>query len=86
MPGCSKTETMKNHDNCNDNYDEEEIDLSDRQQDLAMSSADKALVLSFLNKAEVFEISLVKGCSITKAQKICSLRPFNTWMDLVMYF
>jgi DNA uptake protein ComE-like DNA-binding protein len=60
--------------------------LSDEEDDLTMSSAEKASVLSFLDSADIMELVLVRGISITKAKKICSLRPFSSWLDLVLYY
>lgn len=40
-------------------------------------------IIQFLQEASLDELSLISGCSIKKAQKIISLRPFNTWKDVV---
>ena len=65
--------------------DSVDCELSEDEEDLAISSVDKASVLSFLDSADIMELVLVKGSSITKAKKICSLRPFSSWHDLVLY-
>jgi hypothetical protein len=83
MSGHTQAITIVHDDS--DNDEDDDYGLSDGEQDLAMSSADKASVVSFVDSADLTEITLVKGCSVIKAKKICSLRPFSTWMDLVQY-
>ena len=68
-----------------DGSDDDDCCLSDGEQDLAMSSVDKASVVSLLDSGDMMEIALVRGSSIAKAKKICSLRPFTSWRDLVLY-
>lgn len=43
-------------------------------------------ILQFFQEASVDELSLIAGCSLKKAQKIISLRPFTTWKDVVRVF
>lgn len=43
-------------------------------------------IIQFLQEASLDELSLISGCSIKKAQKIISLRPFNTWKDVKEQF
>ena len=68
-----------------DGSDDDDCCLSDGEQDLAMSSVDKASVVSLLDSGDMMEIALVRGSSIAKAKKICSLRPLTSWRDLVLY-
>ncbi|CAB4008312.1 SWI SNF-related matrix-associated actin-dependent regulator of chromatin subfamily A containing, partial [Paramuricea clavata] len=90
MSGLTQAITIV-HDDCDDEDDDcddcddedDDYGLSDGEQDLAMSSADKASVVSFVDSADVTELALVKGCSVIKAKMICSLRPFSTWRDLL---
>ncbi|XP_058641299.1 SWI/SNF-related matrix-associated actin-dependent regulator of chromatin subfamily A containing DEAD/H box 1A isoform X2 [Onychostoma macrolepis] len=43
-------------------------------------------IMQFLQEASLDELALISGCSIKKAQKIISLRPFNTWKDVKEQF
>lgn len=43
-------------------------------------------ILQFFQDASVDEMTLISGCSLKRAQKIISLRPFNTWKDVVRVF
>ncbi|XP_067269714.1 SWI/SNF-related matrix-associated actin-dependent regulator of chromatin subfamily A containing DEAD/H box 1A isoform X2 [Pseudorasbora parva] len=43
-------------------------------------------IIQFLQEASLDELALISGCSIKKAQKIISLRPFNTWKDVKEQF
>ena len=67
-----------------DNEDQACSDSSEQEYPL-MSNHEKDEVLSLLDSSEVAEIALVKGCSLHKAKKICSLRPFTNWNDLVSF-
>ncbi|XP_030623950.1 SWI/SNF-related matrix-associated actin-dependent regulator of chromatin subfamily A containing DEAD/H box 1b [Chanos chanos] len=42
----------------------------------------KIQIIDFFQRASVDELTLMSGCSLKKAQKIVSLRPFKTWPDL----
>lgn len=43
-------------------------------------------IIQFLQEASLDELALISRCSVKKAQKIISLRPFNTWKDVVCLF
>ena len=78
---CDKS-ANENCDNDDDDNDED-CNGSDGEQDLAISDKDKSQILSLLNMADLTELALVRQCSLTKAKKICSLRPFTSWKELV---
>lgn len=40
-------------------------------------------IIQFLQEASLDELALISLCSVKKAQKIISLRPFNSWKDVV---
>ncbi len=71
--------------------DEEEIDSdvesisddldSEGEDSISGNLQDK--IIQFLQEASLDELALISGCSIKKAQKIISLRPFSTWKDVV---
>ncbi|KAJ8381009.1 hypothetical protein SKAU_G00017870 [Synaphobranchus kaupii] len=46
----------------------------------------KGRILGFLQEASVDELSLIRGCSVKKAQKIVDLRPFEAWQDMKEMF
>uniref|UniRef100_A0A671Q122 DNA helicase n=1 Tax=Sinocyclocheilus anshuiensis TaxID=1608454 RepID=A0A671Q122_9TELE len=70
--------------------DEEEIDSDvesisddlDSEDEDSISGNLKDKIIQFLQEASLDELALISGCSIKKAQKIISLRPFNTWKDV----
>lgn len=74
--------------------DEDEIDsdvdsMSDDQDSEDEDSISGTLqdkIIQFLQDASLDELALISGCSIKKAQKIISLRPFNTWKDVKEQF
>lgn len=43
----------------------------------------KREILTFFSDATIDELMLISGCSVKKAQKIDSLRPFDSWESLV---
>ncbi|XP_048857252.1 SWI/SNF-related matrix-associated actin-dependent regulator of chromatin subfamily A containing DEAD/H box 1A isoform X2 [Brienomyrus brachyistius] len=51
-----------------------------------MDSELKAGIVEFFQQASVDELSLIRSCSRTKAQKIMQLRPFCSWRDLERAF
>lgn len=71
--------------------DEDEIDSDvesisddlDSEDEDSVSSSLQDKIIQFLQEASLDELALISGCSIKKAQKIISLRPFNTWKDVV---
>uniref|UniRef100_A0A672LJQ2 DNA helicase n=1 Tax=Sinocyclocheilus grahami TaxID=75366 RepID=A0A672LJQ2_SINGR len=70
--------------------DEEEIDSDvesisddlDSEDEDSISGNLQDQIIQFLQEASIDELALISGCSIKKAQKIISLRPFNTWKDV----
>lgn len=87
----AKTEKIKpkqNKDSDDSELDSEAEEDSDSEFDLEGedSSFDPGVqdqILQFFQEASVDELTLISGCSLKKAQKIISLRPFNAWKDLV---
>uniref|UniRef100_A0A673GB20 DNA helicase n=1 Tax=Sinocyclocheilus rhinocerous TaxID=307959 RepID=A0A673GB20_9TELE len=73
--------------------DEEEIDSDvesisddlDSEDEDSISGNLQDKIIQFLQEASLDELALISGCSIKKAQKIISLRPFNTWKDVQFY-
>lgn len=71
--------------------DEDEIDSDvesisddlDSEEEDSVSDSLQDKIIKFLQEASLDELALISGCSIKKAQKIISLRPFNTWKDVV---
>ncbi|XP_016116700.1 SWI/SNF-related matrix-associated actin-dependent regulator of chromatin subfamily A containing DEAD/H box 1A-like, partial [Sinocyclocheilus grahami] len=71
--------------------DEEEIDSDvesisdnlDSEDEDSISGNLQDKIIQFLQEASLDELALISGCSIKKAQKIISLRPFKTWKDVV---
>uniref|UniRef100_A0A672LS90 SWI/SNF-related matrix-associated actin-dependent regulator of chromatin subfamily A containing DEAD/H box 1 n=1 Tax=Sinocyclocheilus grahami TaxID=75366 RepID=A0A672LS90_SINGR len=69
--------------------DEEEIDSDvesisdnlDSEDEDSISGNLQDKIIQFLQEASLDELALISGCSIKKAQKIISLRPFKTWKD-----
>uniref|UniRef100_A0A8C1QXZ6 DNA helicase n=1 Tax=Cyprinus carpio TaxID=7962 RepID=A0A8C1QXZ6_CYPCA len=69
--------------------DEEEIDSDvesisddlDSEDEDSISGNLQDKIIQFLQEASLDELALISGCSIKKARKIISLRPFNTWKD-----
>ncbi|XP_073675086.1 SWI/SNF-related matrix-associated actin-dependent regulator of chromatin subfamily A containing DEAD/H box 1A [Garra rufa] len=74
--------------------DEEEIDSDvesisddpDSEDEDSISTNLQDKIIQFLQEASLDELALISGCSIKKAQKIISLRPFNTWKDVKEQF
>uniref|UniRef100_A0A671LGG2 DNA helicase n=1 Tax=Sinocyclocheilus anshuiensis TaxID=1608454 RepID=A0A671LGG2_9TELE len=74
--------------------DEEEIDSDvesisddlDSEDEDSISGNLQDKIIQFLQEASLDELALISGCSIKKAQKIISLRPFNTWKDKEQFF
>ncbi|XP_043102624.1 SWI/SNF-related matrix-associated actin-dependent regulator of chromatin subfamily A containing DEAD/H box 1A [Puntigrus tetrazona] len=74
--------------------DEEEIDsdaesISDdleSEDEDSISGNLQEKIIQFLQESSLDELALISGCSIKKAQKIISLRPFNTWKDVKEQF
>lgn len=65
-----------------DVYDEFDMDGEDDGFDPRVQEQ----ILQFFQDASVDEMTLISGCSLKRAQKIISLRPFNTWKDVVRVF
>ncbi|KAA0713944.1 SMARCAD1A [Triplophysa tibetana] len=61
----------------------DELD-SDDEDSIAVPLQDQ--IIQFLQEASLDELALISGCSVKKAQKIISLRPFNTWKDVKEQF
>ncbi|KAG7332383.1 hypothetical protein KOW79_004217 [Hemibagrus wyckioides] len=86
----AKTEKIKPKqikDSDDSELDSEAEEDSDSEFDLEGedSSFDPGVqeqILQFFQEASVDELTLISGCSLKKAQKIISLRPFNTWKDV----
>ncbi|TRY86529.1 hypothetical protein DNTS_010147 [Danionella cerebrum] len=77
-----------------DSEDEKEVDsdvdsmsdeLESEGEDYAFGSHQDRII-QFLQDASLDELALISGCSLRKAQKIISLRPFNTWKDVKEQF
>ncbi|XP_051509276.1 SWI/SNF-related matrix-associated actin-dependent regulator of chromatin subfamily A containing DEAD/H box 1A-like isoform X1 [Myxocyprinus asiaticus] len=74
--------------------DEEELDsevesVSDdleSEDEYSISGHLQDQVFLFFQEASLDELALISGCSNKKAQKIISLRPFNTWKDVKEQF
>ncbi|XP_051950016.1 SWI/SNF-related matrix-associated actin-dependent regulator of chromatin subfamily A containing DEAD/H box 1A [Xyrauchen texanus] len=74
--------------------DEEELDsevesVSDdleSEDEYSISGQLQDQIILFLQEASLDELALISGCSNKKAQKIISLRPFNTWKDVKEQF
>uniref|UniRef100_A0A8C2B2F9 DNA helicase n=1 Tax=Cyprinus carpio TaxID=7962 RepID=A0A8C2B2F9_CYPCA len=74
--------------------DEEEIDSDvesisddlDSEDEDSISGNLQDKIIQFLQEASLDELALISGCSIKKARKIISLRPFNTWKDVKEQF
>ncbi|CAM4716053.1 unnamed protein product [Leuciscus chuanchicus] len=62
----------------------DDMDSEEEVENVSDSLQDK--IIRFLQEASLDELSLISGCSNKKAQKIISLRPFNTWKDLKEQF
>ncbi|XP_051525370.1 SWI/SNF-related matrix-associated actin-dependent regulator of chromatin subfamily A containing DEAD/H box 1A-like [Myxocyprinus asiaticus] len=81
-------------DDVSGSEDEEELDsdVESVSDDLESEDEDSTSghlqdqIISFLQEASLDELALISGCSIKKAQKIISLRPFNTWKDVKEQF
>uniref|UniRef100_A0A672LMC0 SWI/SNF-related matrix-associated actin-dependent regulator of chromatin subfamily A containing DEAD/H box 1 n=1 Tax=Sinocyclocheilus grahami TaxID=75366 RepID=A0A672LMC0_SINGR len=73
--------------------DEEEIDSDvesisdnlDSEDEDSISGNLQDKIIQFLQEASLDELALISGCSIKKAQKIISLRPFKTWKDIFLF-
>ncbi|XP_048065637.1 SWI/SNF-related matrix-associated actin-dependent regulator of chromatin subfamily A containing DEAD/H box 1A isoform X1 [Megalobrama amblycephala] len=63
----------------------DDLDSEDEDED-SVSSSLQDKIIQFLQEASLDELALISGCSIKKAQKIISLRPFNTWKDVKEQF
>ncbi|XP_046849793.1 SWI/SNF-related matrix-associated actin-dependent regulator of chromatin subfamily A containing DEAD/H box 1-like [Xenia sp. Carnegie-2017] len=59
-----------------------ENDYSSDEEELASYSEQKSII-KFLNSANISDLCRVKGCSLVKAKKLCHLRPFDSWNDLM---
>lgn len=78
-------------DDISTSEDEDEIDSDvesisddpDSEYEDSVSDSLQDKIIKFLQEASLDELALISGCSIKKAQKIISLRPFNTWKDVV---
>ncbi|CAL9708181.1 unnamed protein product [Knipowitschia caucasica] len=76
-----------------DDYEEDEeggdssdYDDSEDEMETRKGPTDtKTEMLTFFNEATVDELTLISGCSVKKAQKIMSLRPFDSWDNLGDY-
>ena len=79
----SDTEGVDNDAEDVDDDADNDCVLSD-EDDLVMPKAVKASLVTFFNNADIQELTLVRGCSIIKAGKVCGLRPFDSWSDLVL--
>ncbi|XP_039535458.1 SWI/SNF-related matrix-associated actin-dependent regulator of chromatin subfamily A containing DEAD/H box 1A isoform X1 [Pimephales promelas] len=74
--------------------DEDEIDSDvesisddlDSEDEDRVSDSLQDKIIKFLQEASLDELALISGCSIKKAQKIISLRPFNNWKDVKEQF
>lgn len=83
-----KPEHKEESDNSEpDSEVEDESDEFDVEgEDNSFDSRVQEQILNFFQESSVDELSLISGCSLKKAQKIISLRPFNTWKDVVRVF
>ncbi|XP_017324361.1 SWI/SNF-related matrix-associated actin-dependent regulator of chromatin subfamily A containing DEAD/H box 1A isoform X2 [Ictalurus punctatus] len=79
-----KPEQYKDSDDSE--LDSEAEDVSDEfdsdSEDDSFDPRVQEQILQFLQEASLDELSLISGCSLKKAQKIISLRPFNRWKDV----
>ncbi|KAM4615772.1 SWI/SNF-related matrix-associated actin-dependent regulator of chromatin subfamily A containing DEAD/H box 1A [Polymixia lowei] len=78
----------------NDNSDEEEAvssEFDDSEDELnsgeegevdVKKTALQGQIVKFFQEASMDELTLIASCSIKKAQKIVSLRPFDSWQSL----
>ncbi|KAK3565777.1 hypothetical protein QTP86_015040 [Hemibagrus guttatus] len=89
----AKTEKIKPKQNkdTDSELDSEAEDDSDSEFDLegednSFDPGVQEQILQFFQEASVDELTLISGCSLKKAQKIISLRPFNTWEDVNKQF
>nr|XP_055024873.1 SWI/SNF-related matrix-associated actin-dependent regulator of chromatin subfamily A containing DEAD/H box 1A isoform X1 [Misgurnus anguillicaudatus] len=57
---------------------------SDDEDDIAPHLQDQ--IIQFLQEASLDELVLISLCSVKKAQRIISLRPFNSWKDVKEQF
>lgn len=81
-------------DDISTSEDEDEIDSDvesisddpDSEYEDSVSDSLQDKIIKFLQEASLDELALISGCSIKKAQKIISLRPFNTWKDVKEQF
>ncbi|XP_072178800.1 SWI/SNF-related matrix-associated actin-dependent regulator of chromatin subfamily A containing DEAD/H box 1-like [Diadema setosum] len=55
-------------------YEEEEVEVTEEF---------RAQVVSFINDATVEELCSIDGCSKVKANRICSMRPFTSFTDVL---
>lgn len=75
----SDSELDSEAEDVSDEFDLESVDYS-------FDHSVQEQILQFFQDASVDELCLISGCSLKKAQKIISLRPFNTWEDVVRLF
>ncbi|XP_016109877.1 SWI/SNF-related matrix-associated actin-dependent regulator of chromatin subfamily A containing DEAD/H box 1A-like [Sinocyclocheilus grahami] len=76
----SESEEEEEDDSDDDEEEEESQEPSRERQEALLKKLKKKL--PEIEK----ELALISGCSIKKAQKIISLRPFNTWKDVKEQF
>ncbi|XP_031426382.1 SWI/SNF-related matrix-associated actin-dependent regulator of chromatin subfamily A containing DEAD/H box 1A [Clupea harengus] len=62
--------------------EEELTDGYNSDEDEPISSEQQREILKFFQEAAVHELTLISGCSVKRADKIVSLRPFKAWKDL----
>ncbi|KAK2898680.1 hypothetical protein Q8A67_010098 [Cirrhinus molitorella] len=85
-------ESPLNVDSASEDEDEIDSDVESVSDDLDSEDEDsisanlQEKIIQFLQEASLDELALISGCSIKKAQKIISLRPFNTWNDVKEQF
>ncbi|KAF4072232.1 hypothetical protein AMELA_G00260750 [Ameiurus melas] len=81
-----KLKPERYEDSDDSELDSEAEDVSDEfdsdSEDDSFDSRVQEQILQFFQEASLDELSLISGCSLKKAQKIISLRPFNRWKDV----
>ncbi|KAB5567498.1 hypothetical protein PHYPO_G00233460 [Pangasianodon hypophthalmus] len=81
-----KLKAVQNKDSDDSELDSEAEDGSDEfdleGEDDSFDPGVQKQILQFFQEASMDELTLISGCSLKKAQKIISLRPFNTWKDV----
>ncbi|XP_046728087.1 SWI/SNF-related matrix-associated actin-dependent regulator of chromatin subfamily A containing DEAD/H box 1A isoform X2 [Silurus meridionalis] len=88
-PERAKTEKLKPEQNEDFDDSEPDTDAEDVSDEFDMEDeydcfdpAVQEQIIQFIQEASLDELTLIAGCSLKKAQKIISLRPFNTWKDV----